>query len=109
LYSKMALVLKTASQLAVTRCTSDPDPLQGLRVIRWLEWARAHPLILPHLDVLSIQSGVLKCLRFRLDFTTTVDVTFAPEAIHLSVDSRDIAINAVSALPLKFSPGYGDI
>lgn len=109
LYAKMALVLKTAAQLALARCRSDPDPLQGLRVIRWLKWANAHPLLLQHLDAASIEGDVVKCLRFRLDFTTTVDATFRPEAVHLAVESKNIAVNAVTALPLKFTPGYGDI
>jgi hypothetical protein len=109
LYAKMGLVLKTASALALTRCVSDPDPVQGLRVIRWIEWAQSHPAVLQHLDAPTLESGVVKCLRFRLDFSTTVDTAFGPEAVNLSVESKDIALNAISAVPLKFAPGHGDI
>ena len=109
LYSKMALVLQIAAMLALDRCRSVPDASEGMRVLRWIEWARGRPLLLQHLGTASLEAGVLKCLRFRLDFTTTVGVQFPPEAFQVAVESRNIAINAVSAIPLTFSSEGGDI
>jgi hypothetical protein len=109
LYSKMALVLQIAATLALDRCRSVPDASEGMRVIRWIEWAQAHPLLLQHLDTASLEGAVVKCLRFRLDFTTTIGIQFPPEAFQIAVESKNIAVNAVSAIPLTFASEGGDI
>lgn len=109
IYAKMALVLKTAADLALADCRSKPDAVEGLRVIRWLEWAQGHAEVLQQLDSAALEAGVVKCLRFRLDFTTSEQFTFPPEAISLTVESKGIGIDAVSAIPLKFAPATGDL
>src|SRR5258708_16187870 len=105
----MALVLQSAAMLALDGGRSVPVGGEGMRVLRWIEWARGRPLLLQPLDTPSLEAGVLKCLRFRLDFTTTVGVQFPPEAFQVAVESRNIAVNAVSAIPLTFSSEGGDI
>ena len=108
LYTKIALVLQTASQTALTNCRSLPSAVDGLRVIRWIEWAQGHASILQHLDVAGLESGVVKCLRFQLDFMTTLDFEFG-EGIHLSAAAKGIELDAVTAVPLKFAPAIGDL
>ena len=109
IYTKIAVVLKTAAELALTNCRTKPDAVEGLRVIRWIQWAQGHAEVLKQLDSPSLEAEIVKCLRFRLDFTTSEQFTFAPEAISLTVESKDIAIDAISAVPLKFAPATGEL
>lgn len=109
IYNKIAAVLQVASALALTNCSTKPDAVEGLRVIRWIEWAQLHLMLLQHLDTAALEAGVVKCLRFKLDFMTHETFTFGPEGIDLTVESKDIAIDAITAVPLTFAPGVGDL
>ena len=109
LFTKMALALKSAAALALTHCISDPDPVQGLGIIRWIEWAQSHPKILSSLDLPAMEGDVIKCLHFKLDFSTTVSIDVPAEALRATVEDKNIDLRALTAVPLKFAPGTGSL